>query len=364
MYNDVDPTRVFRSLINMRPTLLSILALASLAHTTPIKRQNMTFPQYVLDYAPLIYLDEQEEFFPSDIITSLTNSHVTDENYTTIPDAPYPLTLSNLNTIPNQPTTYITSNAGITALPPYFHGVRPDPTTHSTPDATASIIILVPKPSSLLDAFYFSFYAYNAGNAPLSIPNFTFGNHVGDWEHTMIRFNTSTSLPVAAWYSQHATGQAFEFSTLTKSPDHPNRPLVYSARGTHANYATPGPHESAFPGLAFPGVILSDETSQGALWDPILNAYFFSYDNNTATFTSLNNPVTGEQGVPTGFLEYEGQWGDPQLPDSDKDQVDLFGQRKYTGGPTGPRDKRLGRDRVCNVADGQECLVKKTLIGA
>ena len=348
----------------MMRALIPLLALASLANTTPIKLQNTSVPQYVLDHAPLVYMDEQEEWFPSDITAQLTNSHITDASYNTITNAPSPLTLSNLNTIPNQSSTFITSNEGITALPPWFHGVRPTP-DRRTPSATASTIILVQKPNSILDAFYFYFYAYNAGNAPFNIPNFTFGNHVGDWEHTMIRFNSSTAQPLAAWYSQHATGQAFEFRTLKTHPESPKRPLVYAARGTHANYATPGPHESAIPGLAFPGAILTDHTSAGALWDPLLNAYFFAYSTDSDKFSSLPNPVMGGTGdVPTEWLQYTGQWGDPQLPDSDGKQVVLFGQRKYTAGPTGPRDKRLGRAGVCNVAEGQTCFVKKTLIGA
>lgn len=348
----------------MKQTLFPLLALAGLASTTPIKLQHASVPQYVLDYAPLVYMDEKEEFFPSDITAQLTNSHITDSSYNNITGAPSPLTLSNLNTIPNGPNTFITSNSGITSLPAWFHGVRPT-TNHDTPSATASTIILVPKPNSILDAFYFSFYAYNAGTSPLSLPNFSFGNHVGDWEHVMVRFNSTTSLPISAWYSQHATGQAFSFPTLLKHPSSPNRPLVYAARGTHANYATPGPHESAFPGLAFPGVLLTDHTSAGPLWDPLLNAYFFSYSLDSQTFTSLPNPVTGEAGdAPTAWLEYAGRWGDAQLPDSDAAQVEVFGQRKYTAGPTGPRDKRLGRREVCNVAEGEGCFVKKTLIGA
>jgi hypothetical protein len=346
----------------MQQAVFTLLALASLASSSPIKRQNSSaIPQYVLDFAPLVYLDEQEEYCPSDISAQLTNSHATDGDYNPISNAPSPLTLANLNTISSN-ETYITSNEGITALPPWFNGIKPD-STGLTESGTTSVIILVNKSPDILDAFYFYFYAYNAGNAPLSIPNFTFGNHVGDWEHNMIRFNTTTSIPTAAWYSQHATGQAFEFTTLNLLAG-TSRPLVYSARGTHANYATPGPHESAIPGLAFPGVILTDRTSAGSLWDPTLAAYYFTYSPASDTFTSLTNPLTGEAGAPAGFLEFAGRWGNPQLPDGQDGQVDLFGQRKYTGGPTGPRDKRLGRGHVCNTDEGQLCLVKKTLIGA
>jgi hypothetical protein len=343
--------------------LYYFLAMASMASSTPITRQTTTVPQFVLDFAPLVHLDQQEEFFPSDITAQLTNSHPTDKDNKPIPNAASPLTLSNLENLPN--TTFVTSNEGITSIPPWFRGVRPDPNTHRTPGAMSSVIILAPKPTlSVLDVFYFYFYAYNAGTSPLSLPNFSFGNHVGDWEHVMIRFNTTSTptQPTAAWYSAHSLGQAFLFSALSLQPA-TSRPLVYAARGTHANYASPGPHESAFPGQSFPGILLPDQTSAGPLWDPTIDAYYFSYDSETEAYTALTNPVTGAAGVSTGFLEFEGRWGDPQLPDEDERQVNLFGQRKYTDGPTGPRDKRLGRREVCNVDDGGECRVRTTLFG-
>jgi hypothetical protein len=57
------------------------------------------------------------------------------------------------------------------------------------------------------------------------------GNHVGDWEHTMIRFNNGT--PESIWLSQHEAGEAFLYTTMHKTAS--GRPIVYSANGTHAN---------------------------------------------------------------------------------------------------------------------------------
>lgn len=51
----------------------------------------------------------------------------------------------------------------------------------------------------------------------------------------MIRFVNGT--PDAIWYSQHASGQAFTYAAVEKKD---KRPYVYSAVGTHANYAIPG----------------------------------------------------------------------------------------------------------------------------
>ena len=51
----------------------------------------------------------------------------------------------------------------------------------------------------------------------------------------MIRFVDGS--PDAIWYSQHASGQAFTYAAFEKKD---KRPYVYSAKGTHANYAIEG----------------------------------------------------------------------------------------------------------------------------
>lgn len=59
-----------------------------------------------------------------------------------------------------------------------------------------------------------------------------FGNHVGDWEHTMVRFVNGA--PDVVYYSEHSSGAAFNYSAVEKIGV---RPVSYIATGTHANYA-------------------------------------------------------------------------------------------------------------------------------
>ena len=93
-------------------------------------------------------------------------------------------------------------------------------------------------------------------------------------EHTMTRF--SNGVPQTMWFSQHAAGEAFDFSAVPKY-NGGLRPIVYSANGSHANYATSGKHDHTLPGLDLPiGVFLVDYTDQGHLWDPTLSAYYAS----------------------------------------------------------------------------------------
>jgi hypothetical protein len=61
-----------------------------------------------------------------------------------------------------------------------------------------------------------------------------FGNHVGDWEHTMIRFVNGS--PDIIYYSAHSGGAAYKYNH-TDVTWIGNRPVSYTAIGTHANYA-------------------------------------------------------------------------------------------------------------------------------
>jgi hypothetical protein len=213
---------------------------------------------------------------------------------------------------------YLSSNDPIPSLPSWFHGVRPTPSTGS---AIASTIITVSKPGNIIDAFYFFFYAYNQGNWVLNSPLLEFGDHVGDWEHVMIRFTNSA--PSAMWFSQHSGGEAFTWSAVQKYSANSNRPVVYVANGTHANYATTGVHDHTIPGVNLPAGPLEDHTDAGVLWDPIATTpYEYSYDNSTGTFTAYNGAD------PTAWLGFNGQWGNNQLPDGTAGQIDIFGEAK------------------------------------
>ncbi|KAI5199914.1 hypothetical protein E4T39_05971 [Aureobasidium subglaciale] len=153
-----------------------------------------------------------------------------------------------------------------------------------------AVLIVVPKEDGIVDAFWFYFYSYNLGN---KVFNIRFGNHVGDWEHSMVRFVNGT--PEAVYISEHGAGDAYAYHAIEK---YGKRPVVYSATGTHAVYATPGMHP--------------------------------------------------------------GHWGDKIYPMSDKRQYSFWGQYHYVSGPLGPRYKNLGRKKVCQRMQAQ-CIIKHWL---
>lgn len=78
-------------------------------------------------------------------------------------------------------------------------------------DAPA-VLIVVPKDNGVVDAFWFFFYSYNLGN---SVFNVRFGNHVGDWEHTTVRFQDG--VPKAVFFSEHSFGEAYTWEAVEKA---------------------------------------------------------------------------------------------------------------------------------------------------
>ncbi|KAG9231273.1 hypothetical protein BJ875DRAFT_124338 [Amylocarpus encephaloides] len=304
-------------------------------------------PQFVLDYAPIVYMDTGEAYFPSDIGAQIANTHprVVLE---TIPDPPA-LTIDNLDILNSWgdggSKVYLTSNSDVTKgpTPCFLKGIVPD-ASGKTQTAISCAIIINDHGCGQVDAYYMYFYAYNQGN---TVFGQELGDHIGDWEHNMIRF--SHGKPQAMWFSQHAGGQAFTYDAMEKIG---KRPVSYSAKGSHANYAVKGVHDHTIPGYNLPGGPLQDYTSQGVVWDPTLNVYFYNYHAKNLTFGSIN-------GSPLGAMYYRGQWGDAQYADEDERQKDFFGFKKFVGGPTGPVYKQLNRTNVCPI--GRECIVRDTL---
>ncbi|KAL1630667.1 hypothetical protein SLS54_000538 [Diplodia seriata] len=300
---------------------------------------------------PLSYIHHEDAYYPSDFQAQIDNTQP-EIDFKVVSDAESPLTLNNLDSLNSfGEEVYLTSKDDITQVPPWLRGVKPD-CNGKTDDATTAAVIVNDKGNGTVDAFYMYFYAYNWGGVVLDLQ---VGNHVGDWEHNMVRFENG--VPKWVWYSQHANGQNFAYDILHKSGD---RPINYVGNGTHANYAIPGGHDHTIPNLNLPAGLLLDHTEGpddgGLLWDPLLSAYFYNYTNatGTPTFTPL-----GDGSAPTSWLNFLGKWGDEEYPEDDDRQQLLFGGAvaKYASGPTGPVDKQLDRKDVC-PDNGNLCIYR------
>ncbi|EFX02407.1 vacuolar sorting-associated protein [Grosmannia clavigera kw1407] len=261
------------------------------------------------------------------------------------------------------------------------YGHKPDDSGYS---AAPAILVMVDKGSGIMDAFWFFFYSYNLGQTVLGV---RYGNHIGDWEHCMIRFENG--VPRALFLSEHEGGQAYAWGALEKFqpkrsadedanlPPLPKRPVIYSAVGSHAMYAVPGNHP-----YVLPFQMLKDVTDKGPLWDPAKNnlAYHYDYvigeneagsnedidegddeseisdnsgdddgDDTTSPLLTSLTPAASNPDAPTSWFHFTGTWGDELYELGDKRQWRLFGQYHYITGPVGPKFKNLQRKKVCQT---------------
>ncbi|KAL6691239.1 hypothetical protein J3F84DRAFT_167744 [Trichoderma pleuroticola] len=306
-------------------------------------------PSYVTQYAPLVWLHSDDPFRPADLLQHIR--HTTPAtNQSSIPDLPK-LDLDNLALLNDVKTSggriALTSNDDITALPPWLYGSLPDESGRIA-NATPCVVILVEKSARDVDAFFFYFYSYDRGAnitqvlEPLNRliedteNGMHFGDHVGDWEHNMVRFRDGK--PTGIYYSQHVSGSAYNWNDKALSMKD-ERPLVFSAYGSHANYASTGNHVH--------DAALVDFCDAGRLWDPVLSAYFYHLDpasfKLTRLFVSGDNSSTTSNF--TSFFYFTGIWGDEQYPDNDIRQktVPHFGLKRFVSGPQGPIVKNLVR---------------------
>ena len=177
--------------------------------------------------------------------------------------------------------------------------------------------------------------------------------------------------PETVFLSEHDFGEAYAWHAMEKYLPNPDgsgtmleswtnhtaakvakRPVVYSAVGSHAMYATSGLHP-----YILPWGLLHDQTDRGPLWDPAKNVQSYRYDlKDHSMRASTRNPKS-----PTSWLHYAGHWGDKYYPLSDPRQYRFAGQYHYVNGPTGPKFKNLARKEVCQ--GHKACHIKHWLGG-
>ncbi|ODV61833.1 uncharacterized protein ASCRUDRAFT_80214 [Ascoidea rubescens DSM 1968] len=321
-------------------------------------------PSYVLEYCPFVHLYSEERYLPYDVNEFVSNFHLTFFNGTNLTDHDKlngsPLTLkelANYAKLSQVEEVYLTSNEDFSKDPKWLTGLKNKPSLETGLIKNApAILIVVDKGNGWLDSFWFYFYSFNLG--PFVMGHGPYGNHVGDWEHSLVRFYNKK--PMLLWMSSHGGGDGYIFNAIEKFNHYPNklqknrrrqkenktydprnkRPIIFSARGTHANYASVGQHAHDIPYS-----ILSDFTDRGPLWDPSLNFLGYTYDSND-NLTPQNGSHYPESTY-GDWLKFRGHWGDKKIPPSDSRQVWSPWEWKYIDGPRGPLNKNLIRTITC-----------------
>lgn len=357
-------------LLSFSIPLIALFQLFQTSQCTTTAKNTLSageIPSYVTEFAPVVHLYAEERYLPYSIEEYVKRFYVSASTGKNITQR-LPLSLADLHSI--QKTSgfspddiYLTALSDFDSDPEWITGVKnvPDIGTGLLRDAPA-VLIVVDKGEDIIDAFWFYFYSFNLG--PFVMGGGPYGNHVGDWEHSLVRFRKG--VPELVWMSAHGGGAAYSFNAMEKivlgnainNGVEPNRPVLFSGRGTHANYATVGQHSHDIPYH-----MLSDFTDRGPLWDPSKNYVAYTYDGTNVTFA--NGTEAGREERFGEWLMFKGHWGDKQLSPEDPRQRFSPFQWKYIDGPLGPITKNLMRQVPCQRSKWwnflHSCSVRSTL---
>jgi len=124
---------------------------------------------------------------------------------------------------------------------------------------------------------YWLWYIYNDYHLA-----FNAGLHEGDWE--MIQLGIEGDQATIAVYAQHDQAERRDWSLVRKTED--GRPVVFSARGSHASYFEPGMYET--------------------------EAWYDVCDGARAA-SSTELVILRDEDLP-GWAKWQGQWGDTEAP--------------------------------------------------
>lgn len=285
-------------------------------------------PQYVIENAPYVWLHSQEKYFPGDIAEYVPHFDIRDKDGK---KQEFGGSVSDLLKIKDE-DVFLTAKEDWLNDPDWIIGSAPD--ADGLASGAPATLIVMDKGNGWVDAYWFYYYPFNEGPPILDFG--AVGNHLGDWEHTLVRFYNEK--PVLLWLSAHDGGGGGFYDNFEKDEHEPSHPLVYSALGTHANYAD-GKRQ-----IRDPTGTLYDDTDRGKLWKPSKSYLAYTYDGNTV-FDANNDDQKEKYG---SWLTYPGRWGNMKLPRSDPRQKEyLPGVWRYVDGPTGPLSKNLLRISPC-----------------
>lgn len=260
---------------------------------------------FIAEYAPRIYMDKNESYFPSSVNYFTKYTH-----------------LENING-----SNWIISDQKLpqpSAILPYFHGMNVSlfPLVYAVimPGINEKdpVVALKDPYNHTIMATYFTFYPYNRGKQLFGV---VWDNHVGDIEHVHVKF--VNGLPTEVIASYHA------WNTIKKWGDRgiemvngTNHFILYSARGSHGLWFSSGTHQY------HTNPRLCDYTSKGQAWDTWMNLTFITpYEWNS--YRAYN----------TTWLTNVLRWGDPhtEFPDNC-----FFGFCRLNDGPVG----MLGKSQI------------------
>lgn len=186
------------------------------------------------EYAPRLWWDEDEKYFASTV--EFAQEHLTRE---LSPDG-YMLYLKELDK-----QNYTCD---------YFYGDK---------ENMQGYAFAVEKEYTYLDLLYYFYFPYNKAKTILGI---NFGNHVGDWEHVMVRlklYNDNGKIYYAPVFVQYSIHSQRIYMAWDNAPKYETHLIGYIANGSHGIWPNAG--KNVYVNAIV--VKLSDMCSEGEAWD-------------------------------------------------------------------------------------------------
>lgn len=287
-------------------------------HPTPRPEQPDNVKLHMLStYAPRIYLDANESYYPSSVEWAFPQMIRVNRNGNWWLYAKERLSSPSDNSL-----ELFKGDRNLRNVPVYAFWV---------PD----------KAGGFTDLVYFMFYPYNRGKKLLDS---VWGNHVGDWENLIVRLDRNYA-PQSIFLSQHDEGQKIAWNIVGKTGTHP---VVFAARGSHGLWTAPGDHLYRNTSVG----ALYDSTSAGAAWDTWNNIVAFDFrwkrglgasnwprwmDKDYAV--NPNSPRNGNSDPASGAIF---RWGNGENGCGGVFKIykEVSGNNcRLNDGPTGPIDK-------------------------
>jgi hypothetical protein len=271
-------------------------------------RQQTAEEQLVAKYAPIVYLGRQDEecdtdgdpFDPAPVEIVLDNPEVTLRQ--NVSGRPVVMKGPGAKDIFDKDIGFFLDFPGNPRRPGCTYDRDYQELKASNPPTAYAHIQTEPGFDGLALQYWFFYYLNDWNN-----------RHEGDWEMIQLAFAADSAAealqqdPVRVAYSQHEGGEVADWDE-GKVEKEEGRPVVYVARGSHANYFQPG----TYIGVAREGAGFGCEDSSDPLRRELLEA-------------QLVPPEVTDPDSPFAWIEFGGRWGELQ--------------GKHFDGPTGPAQK-------------------------
>lgn len=275
---------------------------------------------FVLLYAPQIWLDVKERFYPCSVEYYQNYTHIEGE-----------WIVSNIK--PSTPSSILSyfygQNPVNTSVPIYaiiLPGINEENPVKALKNPLNHSIVVT----------YFTLYPYNRGKEILDT---VWDNHIGDIEHIHIYFTNGKPVKVVAsyhaWNVTKKWGEGIEIFNYT-------HPVLYAARNSHGLWFTAGEHEY----ISFPKLI--DYTSKGVMWNTWNNVNMIFPWNWNRTYSRKWNST---------YLTSILRWGDSHTEFPKDNCYDIYKYEfcRFEDGPVG----FLGKEVIQQIL---RVLVEKGLV--